>query len=105
MAGKIEREKEIVARMIRLYCSRKHGASGLCGECAGLLEYARARLDACRYGDRKPACSRCGTPCYRADRRARIGEVMRFSGPRMAWIMPLETLLHLAPFRRRGAPE
>lgn len=92
--SKIEREKRIVETMIRSYCSGKHGGGGLCDSCSELLEYARLRLDSCPHGERKPFCSRCATHCYAKARREEIREVMRYSGPRMLWIMPLEFLRH-----------
>lgn len=81
--------------MIRLYCRRKHTQGELCTDCAGLLAYAHARLDRCRFGGRKPSCRACKVHCYRPDMAARIREVMRFSGPRMIWTHPLLTLCHL----------
>lgn len=78
--------------MVRYYCKKRHGADGLCAECNALLDYSLARLDACRYGDEKPSCKRCPTHCYRPDMRSRIRSVMKFVGPRMIYLMPLEAL-------------
>lgn len=61
--NRIEREFHALEVMIGMYCRRRHGNRGgdACGECGGLLEYARERLRSCRYGEAKPVCSRCRT--------------------------------------------
>ena len=46
---RVEREKKIVEKMIRLYCRKKEGNKTLCPTCAELLEYARARLEHCPF--------------------------------------------------------
>lgn len=97
---RIEREKRVVELMIGIYCRGLHkpaarqSSSGLCPDCAELLAYAHARLDACRYGERKPSCRRCPTHCYRADMRKRIRLVMRYAGPRMLLRAPWAFLGH-----------
>jgi hypothetical protein len=99
MASKdrIDREKRIVRFMIGYYCRRRHGRAreaGLCAECADLADYAEARLDACRFGQAKTSCGRCPVHCYAPRRRAQIRNVMRFTGPRMIFLMPMEYLKH-----------
>ena len=60
--ARIVREKRIVTAMIELYCRSHHGnGPGLCGPCERLLEYARCRLDRCRFRGEKTPCVRC--PC------------------------------------------
>jgi hypothetical protein len=107
------RDGAILTMMIRLHCWGRHSGKGpgkgsgkgpgnvssperdgLCAECAALADYASDRLASCRYGARKPFCSRCPTPCYRPAERARIREVMRYAGPRMLWRAPLMFLRH-----------
>ena len=103
------RDGAILTMMIRLHCRGRHTGKGpdkasgkasglerdgLCAECAALSDYAAARLAACRYGARKPFCSRCPTPCYRPAERARIREVMRYAGPRMLWHAPFLFVRH-----------
>lgn len=97
-AGRIEREKQVVAMMVRLYCRRHDhiaGDRGVCADCAELLDYAWARLDHCRFGHAKPACKRCPIHCYRPSMRARMQALMRYSGPRMLLYMPGEFFRHL----------
>ena len=106
--GRVEREKRVVRFMIGAWCRARHerggtrGANGLCGECAELAAYAEARLAACRYAERKPSCGLCLTRCYRREMRERIREVMRWAGPRMLWLAPLEFLRHLKDGRAGG---
>jgi hypothetical protein len=77
----VERDVEVVKAFIHVYCRRKHGVKvgDLCGECAGLSEYAVMRLEKCPY-DPKPKCKDCKTHCYRAEERKRIQEIMRLAG-------------------------
>ncbi|MDP2984697.1 MAG: nitrous oxide-stimulated promoter family protein [Candidatus Latescibacter sp.] len=74
-------QHEILNRFIRVYCSAHHGTKEdeLCEECADLSNYAKERLSRCPY-DPKPACKKCRTHCYKPAYRAKIREVMRFSG-------------------------
>ena len=97
-----ERESRTVSAMIRIYCGGRHGAGGLCAECARLDAYARARLDRCRFGAHKPVCALCPSPCYRAGEREAIRAVMRYAGPRMLLRHPALAALHLL-HRARGA--
>ncbi|MDY2916653.1 MAG: nitrous oxide-stimulated promoter family protein [Muribaculaceae bacterium] len=92
---RIEEEKTVVEQMIRLYCRRREGNRELCAGCAELLDYARARLDRCRFGADKPTCRRCPVHCYRPEMKERIRRVMRWSGPRMLLYHPLAALRHL----------
>lgn len=79
--ARIAREKKTLRRFMAVYCRAQHGKDrrGLCPACAGLERYAFARLDRCPY-DPKPKCKRCPTHCYKPEYRAKIREVMRFSG-------------------------
>jgi hypothetical protein len=92
---RIEREKRTVEAMLRIYCRDHHRGRGtLCGECAELLSYARLRLDRCRFQERKPTCGNCPVHCYKPSMKARIVEVMRYSGPRMTLRHPYYALRH-----------
>jgi hypothetical protein len=92
---KKEREKYLVGKMIDLYC-RNHprsGSDGVDGE--ALKAYAFARLDRCRFGDRKPSCKSCPVHCYRPKEKEEIRTVMRWAGPRIFFYHPISTLRHL----------
>jgi hypothetical protein len=77
----VERDLAVLKRFIGVYCARQHHPprAALCASCAELLTYARGRLAACPY-DPKPKCKHCPRHCYKPAMRARIREVMRFSG-------------------------
>ena len=46
--------------MVDCYCRANHGCrEALCPECQGLLDYARLRLERCRFGLQKPVCAKC----------------------------------------------
>jgi hypothetical protein len=102
--------------MIALYCRDHHagqpaaagdpdaparqGDEELCAECDELLDYARLRLNKCRYGSEKPTCANCETHCYRPEMRERVRVVMRYSGPRMLRRHPVLALAHLVDGRK-----
>jgi hypothetical protein len=93
--GRIEKEKRVVAFMVRLYCRRKEGNHKLCFGCNELIEYAKIRLDGCKFKDKKPACKNCTVHCYKPEMREKMRQVMRFSGPRMMFYAPKEFLRHI----------
>lgn len=92
---RIAKEKEMVERMIRLYCRKKEKNTTLCPTCQELLQYAHARLDHCPFGEEKGFCKKCTIHCYKPIMRERMRIVMRFIGPRMLFYAPLETIRHL----------
>jgi len=81
--------------MIRFYFRRHHELKQHTPECNELIEYAHQKLDSCKYAHRKPACSKCATHCYSAEKRKLIRTVMRYAGPRMLLVRPDYALLHL----------
>jgi hypothetical protein len=102
---RLAREKRTIAAMVGLYCRGHHAPSdGLCADCDSLLNYAFCRLDRCPFGSQKPACAKCPIHCYKAEMRAKVKEVMRYSGPRMVLRHPLLSLLHQFD-SLRGRPE
>jgi hypothetical protein len=93
---RVDRERQTVAAMVRIYCRGHHASrSGLCDDCARLHDYALARLARCPFGSAKPTCVQCPVHCYQRELRERIRAVMRYAGPRMLWRHPLLALLHL----------
>ena len=93
--SRIENEKAVVAKMIRLYYRRKLGLREPSTEELELLSYAERRLTRCKFGEQKPACKRCPIHCYRSDMRAKIREVMRWAGPRIIIYDPVAAIKHL----------
>jgi hypothetical protein len=101
---RLRREARTVELMIGLYCRRHHkqagrpagiDPSGLCPGCATLFEYARRRIEECRFGAEKPTCARCTVHCFRPSLREDVRRVMRYSGPRMTVRHPYLALRHL----------
>lgn len=109
------RDLRTLGRFIALFCKDKHGDQPhaafalddidpqvifgrrlpvLCPDCAGLLSHAIVKRLRCPL-DPKPMCNRCPSPCYAADYRPRIREVMRHSGPRMILRGRLDYLVHM----------
>jgi hypothetical protein len=119
---RLAREEKTIAAMIALYCRDHHAAApdgvagldgaagldgtagqaggGLCPECAELLDYARLRLEKCRYGAEKPTCANCETHCYKPAMREQVRVVMRYSGPRMLKRHPMLAVAHLVDGRK-----
>ncbi len=90
----IQKEKDTVSLMVRLYCKRVHkdetkNADKYCPECQELLAYAYNRLEKCRFGENKCSCLRCPAQCYAPDMRERIRIVMRYIGPKMPYLAPI----------------
>lgn len=89
-------EKDIVSKMIYIYCRSNHNTKKeLCAECMKLEQYTHKRLEVCKFGVVKPTCQYCPIHCYKPEMRDRIQIVMRFSGPRMIFYHPVTALRHL----------
>ncbi len=106
-AKKRAREMETLRFMIEIYCKGNHhrtdgnfdkyghpDSSTLCPDCQELAAFALARTATCPRMATKTFCSACKTPCYPNDRREQIKKVMRYSGPRMIFHMPLKVIRH-----------
>lgn len=92
--SRIYKEKQIVEKMILIYCQKKHNKN-LCTECSQLLEYAISKLNKCKFGEHKGSCKNCKIHCYNPQMRKKIKSVMKFSGPRMIIYYPIYVLKHL----------
>lgn len=94
-SGPLKREADTICAMIAIYCRAHHGGPGLCAKCRELQDYALKRLSCCPFGIEKPVCAKCKVHCYRAEMRKNVGEVMRFSGPRLLLRHPVLTAEHM----------
>ena len=92
---RIEREKEVVDKMMRLYCCKKLGMHEPSEEYKVLMEYSHRRLDSCKFGEKKPACKRCPIHCYKPEMREKIRAIMRWAGPRMIIYNPVAAIRHI----------
>ena len=100
----MRREAATIEAMIGKYCRDLHqsGRGGsLCPDCAGLLDYARQRLERCPYQEGKTTCGKCPIHCYRREMRGKVRKVMRYAGPRMLLKHPLLALMHSIDGLRR----
>ncbi len=91
----MKREKEILKKMITVFCQSRHKNDQMCSECRQLLSYAHLKLDKCPFKENKTACSKCKVHCYEPQMRQKIKEVMRYSGPRMIYKHPVAAIKHL----------
>lgn len=93
---KRQHEKDIVDKMIHIYCRGKHDTKKgeLCSECQELLDYAKVRIEKCPFMKEKTFCSACKVHCYRKDMKERVRNVMKYSGPRMLFVNPGLVIKH-----------
>ena len=102
-ASKREKEKQVVALMIRLYCLKHHGVRNmLFSICAEIADYVCERSSKCPFMETKTFCANCRVHCYSPEMRNRIRQVMRFSGPRMILYHPILAVRHLISTRREA---
>lgn len=94
MEQRIDREKRVINLMISRYCKDHHHSTELCKECSDLRDYAFKRLMSCPFAEKKPVCSRCTIHCYNKNQKEKIKEVMRYSGPKMIFNHPMDTLIY-----------
>jgi hypothetical protein len=110
----IRKDLKTLALFIHIYCRHKHldtpkaavqlkshdvdAIAGrsivLCDECRKLLAHAFVKRSTCPM-DPKPACKHCPNHCYHPTYRARIREVMHFSGKKMLLSGRLDYLFRL----------
>src|SRR5512147_2901571 len=109
MSGKharLIREEKTIGAMIGIYCRGNHGTKGpLCSDCEELLSYATARLAKCPFQETKTTCARCPVHCYKPAMRARVKDVMRYAGPRMAVSHPVLAFFHFIDGFRKPRKE
>jgi hypothetical protein len=65
----------------------------LCPDCSRLLAYGLTMRLKCPH-DPKPMCKKCKTRCYHGDYKAKIREVMKFSGMYMIKHGRVDMLYH-----------
>ncbi|GAB4293327.1 MAG: nitrous oxide-stimulated promoter family protein [Desulfuromonadia bacterium] len=101
----------LLFRFTELYCRLKHGGEKmayplpdqlsrhfrkgvlLCTECTEFMGYALMKRSRCPL-DPKPSCKHCHIHCYSAGYRARVREIMAFSGKRFILRGRLDYLWH-----------
>ena len=114
---KLDRDLDLLAAFVRLYCHRQHREAArqpfalpdywsppgerrhpraveLCADCRKLLAHAIVMRTRCPL-DPKPACRKCPVHCYAPKYRAQMREAMRYAGRRFILRGRLHYLLHL----------
>ena len=105
-----KKDLRVLINFVRVHCAARHreqadaalpvelavlfrkGVS-LCPDCRALLDHALVKRRKCPL-DPKPSCKRCRIHCYSAEYRAKIREIMAFSGRRMIMRGRLDYLWH-----------
>lgn len=102
------KELKVLVGFVNFYCRQKHSntikekvelawqpgrTANLCRECAALVKYAVIKRRNCPL-DPKPSCKNCRIHCYGKEYRARIKEIMAFSGRRMIMRGRIDYLWH-----------
>ena len=97
-----EKEKKLIPVMIAKYCRARHKTKRgeVCEECRALTEYALFRLEKCPFKVNKQFCSFCKIHCYKPEMRAKIKDVMKWSGPRMLFTHPVFAISHVVQMIR-----
>lgn len=91
-----QKDLKVLINFVRVYCTARHDdqvkagveveeiakETLLCPDCAGLVAHALEKRRKCPF-DPKPSCKHCHIHCYSKEYRARIREIMAFSGRKM----------------------
>ena len=105
-----KKDIKVLVKFIAIYCGKKHDGQSeyslegelaglfkqdvhLCPDCRSLLDYALKKRRRCPL-DPKPSCKHCRVQCYSKEFRAKMAEVMAFSGMRMIMRGRLDYLWH-----------
>jgi hypothetical protein len=105
-----KKDIKVLIAFTATYCRARHGERApfalpedlagllrrdveLCPDCARFLAYALERRRKCPL-DPKPTCKRCRIHCYSQSYRAKVREIMAFSGRRMILRGRLDYLWH-----------
>ena len=111
MSKKEEADIRTLAKFVAVYCENHHDGRepfefrasaleglfadpfDLCPNCAKLLKYGLTMRLRCPH-DVKPMCKKCPNPCYKAEYREKIREVMKFSGIHLVKRGRIDLLYH-----------
>jgi len=80
MTERIQQKLTTIAKIAQVYCRACHAKrTGLCEECAELLDYVSLRLSHCPFLPDRQVCAKCLAHCYKADKREKIhrGDALR----------------------------
>ena len=82
-------ELKTMYQIIGIYCHNKHHTPHK------VWQYAEHRIDVCPHMESKTFCSVCKTHCYAPTYREKIREIMRYGGPRMLFVSPIQVVRHM----------
>lgn len=90
-------ELKTMRQIIGIYCHDKHHTQKgkLCENCEQVWQYAQHRIAVCPHMEHKTFCSVCKTHCYAPTYRDKIREIMRYGGPRMLFVSPIQVIRHM----------
>lgn len=107
MTRQMQKDIRLIGRFTEVWCAgHRHsqrgrvdlpGSSGalqLCEECAEFVRYAVTKRLKCPLEAEKPSCKHCRIHCYAAEQRARVKQIMAWSGRRMILRGRLDYLYH-----------
>ena len=77
-------ELKTMYQIIGIYCHNKHHTPK-----------GQLRIDVCPHMESKTFCSVCKTHCYAPTYREKIREIMRYGGPRMLFVSPIQVVRHM----------
>lgn len=103
----IEKDLKVIGRFTEVWCiGHRHldrqpvsipGGSvvlQLCPECAEFFAYALQKRQNCPLEAEKPSCKQCRIHCYAAEQRAKVKQIMAWSGRRMILRGRLDYIWH-----------
>jgi hypothetical protein len=112
ISNKEKADIRTLIRFVRIFCQESHNGEklpfsfklfdikevegkevDLCSDCTKLLAYCLTMRLKCPH-DPKPLCKKCETQCYHGEYKAKIREVMKFSGMYMIKHGRLDMLYH-----------
>ncbi|MBT0663787.1 nitrous oxide-stimulated promoter family protein [Geobacter pelophilus] len=112
LPSKQVKDLKVIVAFVSLYCRKKHhdrekvvvalpsevgpkvsGGVNLCAVCAELVAYGIQKRKKCPL-DPKPSCKNCRIHCYSGEYRARMKEIMAYSGRQMVMRGRLDYLWH-----------
>lgn len=70
------------------------GKVRLCDECIEFMQYAIVKRFKCPLEAEKPSCKHCRIHCYATEQRAKVRQIMAWSGRRMLLRGRLDYLYH-----------
>ncbi len=95
-----EQDQATLVAIGKIYCRAHHGAdrrpdaSGLCPECASVIEYALAKTQRCP-NNHEGNCKDCPIHCYNGAMRDAVRAMMSYAAPRMLLRHPVMTVRYL----------